>query len=120
MDLPIEEKHKFIFNVSTFFVHFEYIRDRTIFRCHPSYCSNGKWYNWVIVCFEQGEVNALLAKKQKGMWSPNYFPSKILCSFTLPDNVTVYAVVHSMNASNHDNDSILFERWELENSIKTQ
>jgi len=65
-------------------------------------------------------VKASLARKQKGMWLPNYFPSKIMCFFTLPDNVTVYTVVHSTKASNHNNDSILFERWELENSIKKQ
>jgi len=65
-------------------------------------------------------VKALLAKNCKGMWSPNYFPSKIMCFFTRLDNAKVYAVVHSTNASNHDSDSILFERWKLENSIKTQ
>jgi len=40
--------------------------------------------------------------------------------FTLPNNAKVYPVVHLTNASNHDSNSILFERWGLENSIKSQ
>jgi len=40
--------------------------------------------------------------------------------FTIPDKQSVYAVVHSTKTSNHNNDSILFERWEMEYSMKTQ
>jgi len=54
------------------------------------------------------------------MWSSNYFPCKIICFFKTPDEQSVYAVVHSTKSSNHDNDSILFERWEMEYSIKIQ
>jgi len=43
-----------------------------------------------------------------------------LCFFMIPDKQSVYAVVHSTKTSNHDNDSILFERWEMEYSMKTQ
>ena len=54
------------------------------------------------------------------MWPLNYYPSKILCFFTVPEDLMVYAVVHSTKTSDHHDDSILFERWEMENSIKTQ
>jgi len=43
-----------------------------------------------------------------------------MCFFTLPKNTTVYAIVHSTKVNSHDNDSILFERWELENTIQSQ
>jgi len=53
------------------------------------------------------------------MWSENYFPSKVLCFFVIPDDDTTYAIIHSCNHNNHKNDSILFERWELENTPRT-
>ncbi len=43
-----------------------------------------------------------------------------MCFFTVPEDLMVYAVVHSTKTNDHDDDSILFERWEMENSIKTQ
>ena len=51
------------------------------------------------------------------MWSSHYFLSKILCFFVLPEDETIYAIVHSTKPNNHENDSILFERWELENTV---
>jgi len=42
MDQPYPRKTKVLFlDVSKFFIHFEYIRNGTIFRCHPNYQSNG-------------------------------------------------------------------------------
>jgi len=51
------------------------------------------------------------------MWSSHYFPSKILCFFVLPDDETIYAIVHSTKPNNHESDSILFERWEFKNTV---
>jgi len=43
-----------------------------------------------------------------------------LCFFKAPHDETTYAIIHSTKANNHDNDSILFERWELEIDIQVQ
>ena len=40
--------------------------------------------------------------------------------FEIPQDNTIYAVIHSTLSNDHENDSILFERWELENSRSIQ
>jgi len=57
------------------------------------------------------------SNKKLGMWSSHYFLSKILCFFVLPDDETIYAIVHLTKPNNHESDSILFERWEFENTV---
>ena len=54
------------------------------------------------------------------MWSDQYFPSKVICFFEIAQDDTIYAVIHSTHWNDHENDSILFERWELENSTSIQ
>jgi len=70
-----------------------------------------------MVCFDIASHKRSRSNKKLGMWSSHYFPSKIMCFFCLPDDETIYATVHSTKPSNHDSNSILFERWELENVI---
>jgi len=70
-----------------------------------------------MVCFDVGPQKASCSNKKLGMWSSHYFPSKILCFFVLPDDETIYAIVHLTKPNNHESDSILFERWELENTV---
>jgi len=112
-----KNKKSFFHDIDEFNVHLEYIRNRTTFRCHPNYNSNGEWYDWVMVWFEIAGSKASHGKKKLGMWNGHYFPSKILCFFVLPDDETTYAIIQSTSSSNHENDSILFERWELEESL---
>jgi len=71
--LSKKNKTSIFYEVSELFVHLEYTRNGKIFRCHPKYRSNGKWYDWVMVQFEDSKNNC------KGMWSPNYYPCKIMC-----------------------------------------
>ena len=115
-----KDKKSFFYDVDEFCIHFEYMRNGITFRCHPNYRSNGAWYDWVMVQFELNDSRAAHVRKPNGTWSRNYFPSKIMCFFTLPKNTTVYAIVHSTKVNSHDNNSILFERWELENTIQSQ
>jgi len=112
-----KNKKSFFHDIDEFNVHLEYIRNRTTFRCHPNYNSNGEWYDWVMVWFEIAGSKASCGKKKLGMWNGHYFPSKILCFFVLPDDDTTYAIIQLTSSSNHENDSILFERWELEESL---
>jgi len=101
----------------SFFAHLEYMRNGVMFRCHPNYKSKGEWYDWVMVHFDFGTQKSPRSNKKLGMWLSHYFPSKILCFFVLPEDETIYAIVHSTKPNNHENDSILFERWELENNV---
>jgi len=41
------------------------------------------------------------------------------CFFVIPGDDTTYAIMHSCNVNDHESDSILFERWELENTSGT-
>ncbi len=50
-------------------------------------------------------------RKKTGMWSDHYFPSKILCFLVVPNDKSTYALVY-------ENDSILFEWWELDHRTK--
>jgi len=54
------------------------------------------------------------------MWSDHYFPSKVMCFFVIPHDDTIYVIIHSTHSNDNENDSILFERWELENSTGIQ
>jgi len=40
--------------------------------------------------------------------------------FEIPQDNTIYAIVHLTHSNDHQNDSILFERWQLENSRSIQ
>ena len=104
-------------DVEQFFAQIEYTHNGTIFRCHPNYKSKDKCYDWVMVCFDIGSHKHCHSNKKLGMRLSHYFPSKIMCFFLLPDDETIYAIVHSTKPNNHENNSILSERWELENTI---
>jgi len=117
IELLNKNKNVFFYDVEQFFAHLEYIRNGTIFRCHPNYKSKGEWYDWVMVHFDIASHKRSRSNKKLGMWSSHYFPSKIMCFFCLPDDETIYAIVHSTKPSNHDSNSILFKRWELKNTI---
>ena len=43
-----------------------------------------------------------------------------MCFFVIPNDNTIYAIVHSTNINNHKNDRILFENWQLETSLIIQ
>jgi len=73
-----------------------------------------------MVQFNIATCKSLHHKKKIGSWSNHYFPSKILCFFKTPHDETTYAIIHSTKANNHENDNILFERWELEIDIQVQ
>jgi len=113
-------KQSLFYDIDNFHVHLEYTRNEMRFRCHPNYKSNGGWYDWVMVRFDIGSQKNYRGNKQLGMWKKQYFPSKVMCFLVLPQDDTIYAIVHSTIPSNHENDSILFERWELENTIGVQ
>jgi len=106
--------------VDDFSIHLEYMRNGINFQCHPNYKSNGEWYNWVQVRFDTSAQKVSRRMKGSGMWSANYFPSKIMCFFVIPQDNTIYAIIHLTCTSDHKKDSILFKRWELENSTSIQ
>ncbi len=40
--------------------------------------------------------------------------------FEIPQDNTIYAIIRSTQANDHKSNSILFERWKLENSISVE
>jgi len=67
-----------------------------------------------MVHFNTGNQLDSRVKKTMGIWSKNYFLSKVMCFFVIPHDDTIYAIIHSTHINNHENNSILFERWQLE------
>lgn len=94
------------------------------YRSHPNYQSSGPWYDWVLVHFDDSNENTAEvrngkqggAKKQKisHLYPSTDVPSKILCFYTDPIEGDVRALVHSCEYSDHVDDSILCEVWNLE------
>jgi len=102
--------------VSKITVYCEYRRENTCYRAHPNFRHEGPWYDWVMVAYESSDDSIISEESIKNAlpFGPNDNPSRIMCFFTINDNVDVYALVHSCNDSTHENDSILFQRWTKE------
>jgi len=113
-------KKSVFYEAEELFTHLQYIQNGVIFWCHPNYKSNGEWYDWVMVKFDMGTHRTSRHKNNAGYWSDQYFPSKIMCFFRIPDDDMIYAIVQSTTTNNHNNDSILFEKWQLEMSIHVE
>jgi len=47
------------------------------FHCHPNFKSNGEWYDWLMVQFDDDTKKLSCRKKPIGMWSENYFPCQV-------------------------------------------
>jgi len=96
--------------VDEFHVHLEYMHNGITFWCHPnfksivwlSYGSIQHWFSQIIL-WKETNWNVV---------RPLFFKQNYV--FVLPDDDMTYAIIHSMFANNNDNDSILYERWELD------
>ena len=98
------------------------------FRCDPDYCSQGKpWYDFAMVLFdgldeEQMTTQEMKTKKSNGLppgrFSFSFFPSKVLCFYTVMSSGEMRAVVHPCTYNDHKNDTRLTERWELDYETK--
>jgi hypothetical protein len=116
----------------------EYIRDNHRFRSHPNYRSNGSWYDWVMVRYEDEIEHSTISpptKRQRvenvtgassqeedpedDRYPDTYFPAKILCFFRDPVDGELNALVHTCEYSDHTQDSVLCEVWELEFEVHT-
>jgi len=71
-----------------------------------------------MIPFDSANRKHCRQKKKTGLWSDHYFPSKILYFLVILNDKSTYALVYSTKHNSHDNDSILFERWDL-NDLKT-
>jgi len=71
-----------------------------------------------MIRFDSANRKHCRQKRKTGLWSDHYFPSKILCFLVVPNDKSTYALVYSTKHNSHDNDSILFERWDLDHGTK--
>ena len=107
------------FPPDTIYMYQEAVINKLTFRASPNFRSGGSWYDWAMVRYKIDD------DEQEGL-----YPAKILAFVsTLPnggDIVTaedeqedthtdnVWAVIHTCQVSNHNNDSLLSERWVME------
>ena len=79
-----------------------YERDGNRIRAHPNFCSEGSWYDWVMVKYETegGE---------------DFFPSKVLSFFTVDGKEEIFALTHTVHVHRGQLDqSILTQKYFLE------
>ena len=81
----------------------EYVRDKYVFRCHPSYQSSGAIYDWMNVVFEEGT-----------------YPSKLMAVVVKSSNhgEGLHLVVQSASRRTHV-DSVLFREWDFSEDYYT-
>jgi len=113
-----EENEEFaLFGERTIFIFTEYKRNGTTYHAHPNYNSFGEWYDWAMVKFETADGDRNFPVNAKGgYYCKDLYPCKVLCFLKAIDD-SIHAVVHCCNASNHDKDGTLVERWNKEYGI---
>jgi len=84
---------------------------------HPHYNSLGERYDWAMVKLESvaGDSNFPVNAKG-GYYDKDLYPCKVLCFLKATDD-SIHAMVHCCNASNHNKDGTLVERWNKECGI---
>ena len=78
----------------------EYKKDNTTYRAHPNYRSNGKWFDWVLIRWDDEnaqpqsstDLNACNVIKVGPRHKALYAPAQILC-FVCPNEDTTHAIV---------------------------
>ena len=95
-------------NVTTIHCCTEYTYNQLQIRCHPSYQGKGPWFDWVSVHFEACTFNG------KAFPEGNY-PCKIMAIVPKQHNAFLEEteVIVRSAQSRTNNDSVLFEEWEL-------
>jgi hypothetical protein len=95
-------------NVTTIHCCTEYTYNQLQIRCHPSYQGEGPWFDWVSVHFEACTFNG------KAFPEGNY-PCKIMAIVPKQHNAFLEEteVIVRSAQSRTNNDSVLFEEWEL-------
>jgi len=103
------EKEPFLFSLNT--------RGMELLLSHPNYNSFGEWYDWAMVKLELSDGDRSFPVNAKGgYYDKDLYPCKVLCFLKAIDD-SIHAVVHCCNASNHDKDGTLVERWKKEYGI---
>ncbi|HEY9295875.1 MAG TPA: hypothetical protein VIQ31_05790, partial [Phormidium sp.] len=99
----------------------EYKTKGIVYRAHPNYRSDGPWYDWAMIkCGSvKGNQDCNNPNTHKGFWPISYKPAKVYCFFKLPNFPNkILALVHKSLSNDHDNDSILLERWQMYYSVR--
>jgi len=58
-----KNKKSFFYDVDAFLIHLEYIQNSVTFHCHLNYKSNGEWYDWVMIQFDNNSNKSYHWKK---------------------------------------------------------
>ena len=90
-------------------------------RCHPNYCNEGLWYDWVIVHFKTEEDFEELPLDHCPQYQRDCVPCKILAFAEHQpkgkESSETWSLVHGCNfrttTKQSEMDSCLIEHWEL-------
>jgi hypothetical protein len=98
---------------------YEYKRSGNLYRAHPDYRGMGPWHDWVMVTFAQAGARLIAQATRnhhaaKHYFQPDEYPCKIFCFLKRSDNNEIFAVVQSCKENEHEDDSILYQRWQKE------
>jgi len=98
---------------------YEYKRSGILYHSHPDYRGMGPWHDWVMVMFAMNGNRVLLQAtrqkhREKYCFQPDEYPCKSFGFLKCHANGEIVAVVQSCKENDHDNDSILYQRWEKE------
>jgi hypothetical protein len=106
-----------LYGQKTIHIFTEYKRNGNTYSAHPNYNSFGEWYDWAMIKFEPAAGDRSFPVNSKGgYYARNLYPCKVLC-FLKAEDLSIYAVVQCCNASNHDEDGHLVERWKKEYDV---
>jgi hypothetical protein len=88
-----------------------------LFRCHPDFQREGKWYDWAAVPWVDTEHEAKelgKASEDFGIYGNHYYPGQVLCFYKCPIEGTSHALVHSANKFCSEEGSVTTEVWQME------
>ena len=93
------------------------------FRADPNYFSLGEHYDWAMVKYMVDNDEGAAERRAGSVFDKDLFPSKLLAfvstspiggEVTDEEQNNVWAVIQTCTFSDHENDSLLSERWVVE------
>jgi len=86
-----------------------------LYRAHPNYHSEGKWYDWVIVRYDPSSNPDFEESMYPPTYKPHEVPAKLLCFYRDRNTQSMKALVHAcVFRDDNEDDTVLTELWQLE------
>jgi hypothetical protein len=89
-------------------IYSEYRRNGLSYRCHPNYRSGNAYYDWCYIRWWNGDNPETGAEEYVNLIG------QILLFYQHPDDDSIHAIVHSVQADTKENYSVFSEYWHME------